>query len=331
MNALVSVIVPLYNKAATVERAVNSILQQTYTNLEIIIVNDGSTDGSDIAVRRQYSDKRIRVIDQPNQGPGAARNTGIKASRGEYVAFLDADDSWYPSFIDACVNWLGGHPEYALVGTMYFEWSRQMDMTGHWARRGVVPGVYEITGDMDSGKAEELILFFRACNSMLKSHAAKQYGMFYENRCISGEDTIFFIRVMLNEKFGIIKDLGECHHSESASLSNKTLPQISPLLTDKSTVFEYCPPDKAAVLELVLSRLALRASRHKARAGFGKLAADLLKSYPNAAKFGFEYYRCRYEICFSTVFKYWTGFKRLVGPPSRRFINKQIAKLRGGR
>lgn len=91
---LVSVIIPTYNRAQTIERAVDSALEQTWKVIEIIVVDDGSADRT-LDVLAKYGDK-IRVIPQKNQGPSAARNTGIRAARGEVIAFLDSDDSWLP-------------------------------------------------------------------------------------------------------------------------------------------------------------------------------------------------------------------------------------------
>ncbi|WP_339783404.1 glycosyltransferase [uncultured Marinobacter sp.] len=96
MNNLVSVIVPVYNRAHLVSEAIQSILSQTYESVEIIIINDGSTDGS-LSILRDYERKfpeQIRVIDQPNQGQIIARNNGVKIAQGKYIAFLDSDDIW---------------------------------------------------------------------------------------------------------------------------------------------------------------------------------------------------------------------------------------------
>lgn len=91
---LVSVIIPTYNRAKTIERAVDSALGQTWKSIEVIVVDDGSADHT-LEVLAKYGDK-IRVIPQKNQGPSAARNTGIRAARGEVISFLDSDDSWLP-------------------------------------------------------------------------------------------------------------------------------------------------------------------------------------------------------------------------------------------
>ncbi len=92
---LVSVIIPTYNRVKTIERAVNSVLAQTWTEQEVIVVDDGSTDQTG-EILKVYGDK-IRVIRQQNGGVSAARNAGIKAATGEIISFLDSDDEWLPS------------------------------------------------------------------------------------------------------------------------------------------------------------------------------------------------------------------------------------------
>lgn len=98
MKPLVSVIIPNYNYARYVRGAVESVLAQTYPNIEVIVVDDGSKDGS-IAILGELAD-RITIVRQRNSGVSAARNNGFAHSRGEYIAFLDADDLWLPSKVD---------------------------------------------------------------------------------------------------------------------------------------------------------------------------------------------------------------------------------------
>jgi glycosyltransferase involved in cell wall biosynthesis len=91
---LVSCVVPVFNGEAYLREALDSILGQTYPHVEPIVVDDGSTDGTE-AIARAYGD-RVRYVGQANAGPAAARNAGIEASSGDLVAFLDADDLWHP-------------------------------------------------------------------------------------------------------------------------------------------------------------------------------------------------------------------------------------------
>jgi glycosyltransferase involved in cell wall biosynthesis len=100
----VSVIIPAYNRAKILPRAINSILSQTFQDFEIIVVDDCSKDNTDEVVR-QYDDPRIRYTKHiQNKGGSAARNTGIKEARGEFIAFLDSDDEWLPNKLDKQIN-----------------------------------------------------------------------------------------------------------------------------------------------------------------------------------------------------------------------------------
>ncbi len=93
-----SIIVPLYNKENEIKKTIESILQQIFPNIEIIIVNDGSTDGS-LKIVELFKDKRIKIINGPNSGVSHARNKGIFAAKGQYIALLDADDFWSPLYL----------------------------------------------------------------------------------------------------------------------------------------------------------------------------------------------------------------------------------------
>ncbi len=102
MNDLVSIIIPAYNVEKYVEKCINSVVNQTYERLEIIVINDGSTDNTKkILEQKAKKDKRIKIISQHNRGLSAARNTGIKSAKGEYIAFIDGDDIIEPNFIES--------------------------------------------------------------------------------------------------------------------------------------------------------------------------------------------------------------------------------------
>lgn len=110
----VSVIIPVYNREALISRAVESVLAQQDCDFECIVVNDGSTDGTH-SVLDGYG-ARIRAIHQDNAGRSAARNAGIEQARGEYLAFLDSDDTWKPRKLATQVAWHEAHPNFGLSG-----------------------------------------------------------------------------------------------------------------------------------------------------------------------------------------------------------------------
>jgi glycosyltransferase involved in cell wall biosynthesis len=113
MQATVSVIIPTYNREQLVRTAIDSVLQQSYPDTEIVIIDDGSTDATRDSVAG-YGD-RVRYFHQENRGIAGARNAGIRAARGSYIAFLDSDDYWKPEKLARQMQLFAKHPEYGLV------------------------------------------------------------------------------------------------------------------------------------------------------------------------------------------------------------------------
>lgn len=118
MSDAVSVVIPLYNKAEFVERALQSVFRQTISPFEIVIVDDGSSDGGAQLVER-IDNVSIRLIRQANAGVSAARNRGIEAARGTLVAFLDADDEWMPEFLQTVLRLHSRFPSAGAYATAY--------------------------------------------------------------------------------------------------------------------------------------------------------------------------------------------------------------------
>ena len=118
-NPLVSVIIAVYQGERLIVGAVRSALAQSYHHLEIIVVDDGSTDGTAAALIDVH-DPRLRVISQPNAGTASARNTALAEARGQYIAFLDADDRWFPNKLEVEVDILRNAPGPAVVYSSFF-------------------------------------------------------------------------------------------------------------------------------------------------------------------------------------------------------------------
>jgi glycosyltransferase involved in cell wall biosynthesis len=124
-----SVIIPLYNKAAYIERAIQSVLSQTFQEFELIVVDDGSTDNPFVqlsVISQQLSVdapeiyKKVRVIQQQNRGVSTARNNGVKLAKYDYIAFLDADDSWEPTYLEEMNGLIATYPNAGIYGSGYF-------------------------------------------------------------------------------------------------------------------------------------------------------------------------------------------------------------------
>ena len=113
-----TVVIPLYNKGNHIKRAIKSILQQTYQDFKIIVVDDGSTDNS-VKEAMKIKDNRIKIIKKSNGGVSSARNKGIEESNYDYIGFLDADDMWKPDFLESIKNLIEKYPKAGAYCTAY--------------------------------------------------------------------------------------------------------------------------------------------------------------------------------------------------------------------
>ena len=116
--AVISVVIPAYNAGGFIKRTIDSVLAQTYRDYEVIVVDDGSTDNTAEAVR-SYAGK-VRYIYQENAGDGPARNTGIRAAKGDWIAFLDHDDEWLPQKLELQMKLLDRNPALRWCGANYY-------------------------------------------------------------------------------------------------------------------------------------------------------------------------------------------------------------------
>ena len=122
---LISVIIPVFNAAQTIERTLDSIENQTYKNFEVILVNDGSTDNSSEIINQYISDKKsssnisFLLLHQENKGVSAARNFGLRSATGTLVALLDADDEWLPEKTEKQLNIIQNNPHIDLIGSNF--------------------------------------------------------------------------------------------------------------------------------------------------------------------------------------------------------------------
>jgi len=188
-DALVSAVIPTYNHAALAPDAVESALAQTWPRVEVIVVDDGSTD--DTLARLARFGGRITVLRQEHRGPAVARNAGIRASRGEWIAFLDSDDLWMPEKIARCVAALEGAPNagvaYTAVRIHELDTGRryplpQYTMSGNLARDLFLEckGVNTSTLVVRRAALDKVGLFdeefFRAQDWDLMVRLAEQYG-----------------------------------------------------------------------------------------------------------------------------------------------------------
>lgn len=255
---MISVVVPLYNKARYIKRALDSILAQTVHDIEVIVVDDGSTDGGADVVANSV-DSRIRIVRQPNGGPGAARNRGIAEARGEILAFLDADDRWLPGFLARNIELMERY-HVSAVSAGYVEFPENDVPTRVWRRRGVSEGIQPVGPRLAASSLVGILAFMSPCSTVVRTSTVKRWGGFYEGRCRYGEDAIFWLKVLLNEPvYFHFTPLVEFHREASQLSGNLASARpVEPFLLDSEIVTRDCPPELSY---LVAKFLSIRANK----------------------------------------------------------------------
>jgi glycosyltransferase involved in cell wall biosynthesis len=327
--AIVDVIIPLYNKQATIERAIRSVQSQTFSDWRLIVVDDGSTDqGPQIVDHMRRHDLRIELIGQSNAGPGAARNAGISAATAPYLAFLDADDQWYPWHLQEAMPALQNN-NVAMVGATYHQWPQQTDMSKLWAHRGISPGTYQIKGNESAEFVESFVVLFHVDTTVVRTEIARRYGGFFEQGCRHGEDIIFFAKIIFNESFALLGGKPAARYNrQDSELTSTYAFSLNPMLLDPNILLNGCPVDKRGLARNMLARLALRTAFHKARNGYKADALTLVRLHPQMKTFGWAWRQCQFAITFSSVLPYWVKLKCWIGPPVRKYLRHLAYKLK---
>lgn len=182
---LISVVMPAYNAEKTIAKTVQSVLDQTLDDFELIIINDGSTDGT-LTVLKGFRDNRIQVDTFPNSGPQRSRNRGIERAKGKYIAFLDADDLWKPAKLADQLEALKASPEAALA----YSWTDWIDECDRVWRRG---SYASINGDA----LKRLLLndfIGSGSNPLVLADAIRAVGGFDE-AILGGQDWEMWLRI----------------------------------------------------------------------------------------------------------------------------------------
>lgn len=248
----ISVVVPLYNKAPYVLRALDSIAAQIYRDFEVIIVDDGSTDGGG-QIAADYSDSRFRVLTQPNSGPGAARNRGIAEASAQLVAFLDADDEWLPSYLSAAHEALQHYGQQVASFTSgYIDYPGGLSTERLWRKRGLEDGVYRVNKDSSPALLAHSLAYMSPCTTVSRTEVLRKWGGFYSrSRCVFGEDAFLWLKILLNETVAFQLRPEVRLHREAANLSkNLEGPRpLEPFLEDPALITAVCPPELRDLLQ----------------------------------------------------------------------------------
>ena len=213
-DPLVSIIIPAYNAEKYIKTTINSALKQTYQNIEIIVIDDGSTDKTKNIIQ-SIQDPRIIYIHQENQGQSAARNAGIKIAKGEYIALLDSDDLFLPQKIEKQVNFLEIHPD---CGVCYCKIYNFFDDRPDKLFYNPVPNY--------SGFIFDKLLKHSVVNpltAVLRKEHLERYGGFKDDwrRC---DEQYLWLKLAFNKvKFCYLDEVSAYYRVSKNSLSNQSV------------------------------------------------------------------------------------------------------------
>jgi glycosyltransferase involved in cell wall biosynthesis len=193
----VSVVIPAYNAMAYLPETITNVLEQIYTDFEVIVVNDGSTDKIEAWIA-QISDSRVKLVSQANLGLAGARNTGIRESHGAYLAFLDADDLWESTKLAKQVQVLDSHPEVGLV----YSWVAYIDEQGKSTGR--------VVNHQQEGNVWQVLtksnLIECGSGAMVRRQCFEQCGVFDCNLGSFVEDWDMWLRIARTYPFKVVKE-----------------------------------------------------------------------------------------------------------------------------
>lgn len=290
--ASISVVIPLYNKAPYVRRTLESISRQTFSDFEVIVVDDGSTDEGPRLVS-EYPDPRFRVIAEANTGPGSARNRGIREARGDYIAFLDADDEWAPSYLEEGLRLLSVHSDAASITSGYIDFPSQVSREAMWRARGITEGTHRLTPDTPAILAVHMLAYMSPCSTIVRAEKARKWGGFYDkDKCLYAEDAFLWLKILLNET--VIFNLTPLVrlHREAAGLSKnlKGAHPIEPFLLEPKEIQAACPTDLQNLLARVLAIRALKTACMLGYWGEWRLARELVERFSVDGGWRLPYY-----------------------------------------
>lgn len=256
----ISIIIPLYDKSAYIERALASIAAQTLTDYEVIVVDDGSRDDGPDKVRR-WNDGRVRLVQQPNAGPGAARNRGIREAGADLLAFLDADDEWTPTYLAQSVRHLERHPDAVSITSGYFEWPAGISREPYWRGRGLTPGRNRWTAETSPVLAVDMLAYMCPWSTVVRTDVVRALGGFFDKeRCLYAEDAHLWLKVLLNHPVAFNLDPLVRFHTEASGLSKnltKARP-VEPFLEHPQDIEAVCPTELRSLLGDILALRAFK-------------------------------------------------------------------------
>lgn len=279
-----SVIIPVYNKALTVSRSIESVLNQSSSDWELIVVDDGSTDDFEAAIAPYADDVRVRVIRQPNAGVSVARNRGIEAARGEFIAFLDADDEWLPGHLALHKRMMEREPGagiYSSAMEMSFaDGSRGGGSAPYFAREGIwrERDFFKYTYEIGGSFALSIIA------TSFRRELIQKYGGFKPGERL-GEDTDFILHLAAYCEVVLCSEITAIYHRESSTATKDGLLNFDWNFARRETELlndERIPEEKRYYIACALDHFRIHKARHYLLEGKrGAAAAEIKKVRPN--------------------------------------------------
>ncbi len=220
MTPFFSVVIPLYNKASFIKSTIDSVLNQSFGNFELIIVNDGSTDNS-LTKINSIEDQRVRVISQENKGVSSARNLGIKSAKSNLIAFLDADDIWKPYHLDDLKTLFKKYPNCGLYCKAYH---RTIDGIRVNCSYNTLPKNKNWSGILEDFFTASMHDNICTSSSVLVPKRIFESVGYFNESYNSGEDTDLWIRIALSNSVAFYnKDSVSIHWNSSKTLLKRTI------------------------------------------------------------------------------------------------------------
>ena len=210
-----SVIIPLYNKAPYVAKAIESVLGQTYRDFEVIVIDDGSTDQS-LEVAKTFENKSITIVSQPNSGVSTARNNGVKLAKYPYICFLDADDWWHPTFLEEMKRLITDFPDAGIYGSGYYIVKNGQERI---APIGVPQGFERGIIDYCEVYAKTLCMPLTSISVVIPKHIFDEEKGF-KSQLKFGEDFDLWIRITLKHKV-ILVNKSLAYYNQDVDVNNR--------------------------------------------------------------------------------------------------------------
>lgn len=218
----ISVIVPVYNGEKHIATAIESLLSQTLENIEIIVVNDGSTDATLHVLEPYQTDARIKIISQKNQGVSQARNTGIENARGEYIGFLDADDIHQPQHYEKLWRVIDKNNIDIVASNVYLERDNKLILKQSGFERNAPYCKNEIKEILIPYLLKiENPVFLSVCNKIFKRELLNKKNIRFNTEISLEEDTLFNLSVMAKAESMVFISFAGNYHQENAESTTR--------------------------------------------------------------------------------------------------------------